>query len=101
MRARADLTMSTDRCGVYVHVPFCRRRCPYCDFAFEVRPADARFKDGVVAEYFARRGELPHPASTLSFGGGTPSSLPVDDVAGIVDAIHSDVARAGGSIDEV
>ena len=93
--------MRTNPCGVYVHVPFCRRRCPYCDFAFEVRDADARFVDGVVAEYFARRGELPHAPTTLSLGGGTPSSLPAHDVARLVDTIAADVARDGGALAEI
>jgi oxygen-independent coproporphyrinogen-3 oxidase len=86
--------MRTEPCGVYVHVPFCRRRCPYCDFAFEVRPADARFAPAVVEEFFARRAELPHSPSTLSFGGGTPSSVSVDELAKIVEAVgaHDEVS---------
>jgi oxygen-independent coproporphyrinogen-3 oxidase len=90
--------MSTDAraespgCGVYVHVPFCRRRCVYCDFAFEVRKADPRYADAVLLEVDARRGELPGPPASLSFGGGTPSALPVDDLARLVDGIR---ARTG------
>lgn len=72
--------------GVYVHVPFCRRRCPYCDFAFEVRPADPRYAPAVIDELRARAHELPSLAATLSFGGGTPSALPVADLARIVEA---------------
>src|SRR4051812_45078650 len=93
--------MRTNPCGVYVHVPFCRRRCPYCDFAFEVRDADVRFPGAVIAEYFARRGELPHPPTTLSFGGGTPSSLAADDIALVVDSIATDVAKNGGALSEI
>jgi oxygen-independent coproporphyrinogen III oxidase len=81
--------MRTNPCGVYVHVPFCRRRCPYCDFAFEVRPADARFAPAVVEEFRARRAELPAAPSTLSFGGGTPSSLGVDDLAVVVAEVRA------------
>jgi oxygen-independent coproporphyrinogen-3 oxidase len=61
---------------VYVHVPFCARRCVYCDFAIAVRrvvPAEA-FVESVLAELQVRavpRGEV----DTLYFGGGTPSQL--------------------------
>lgn len=66
---------------LYVHVPFCRRRCSYCDFAIAVRrrvPAEA-FVDAVLAER-DRRVEDPRWApgarpSTLYLGGGTPSLL--------------------------
>lgn len=75
--------------GVYVHVPFCRRRCPYCDFYFEVGRASAGFAAGVAAELDARAGELRWPAHTLSFGGGTPSQLPVVDLVRIVAAVRA------------
>jgi oxygen-independent coproporphyrinogen III oxidase len=65
---------------LYVHVPFCRRRCSYCDFAIAVRkavPSD-RFVEAVLAEY-AMRGEgkrwTSGPFDTLYLGGGTPSLL--------------------------
>lgn len=63
---------------VYVHVPFCGRRCSYCDFAIAVRkqvPA-AQFNDAIMAELVTRRlmvdGSLMR---SLYFGGGTPSKL--------------------------
>jgi oxygen-independent coproporphyrinogen III oxidase len=78
--------------GVYVHVPFCRRRCPYCDFAFEVRPADPRYAPALLAEMAARRGELSCAPATLSFGGGTPSALPAADLAALVAGARSILA---------
>jgi oxygen-independent coproporphyrinogen-3 oxidase len=73
--------------GVYVHVPFCRRRCPYCDFYFEVGRSTVGFVAGVEAELEARAHELVWPAATLSFGGGTPSQLSTDELASIVAAV--------------
>ncbi len=62
--------------AVYVHVPFCARRCPYCDFAIsplrERFPFD-RFVDALDAEA-SRLGFRPHPR-TVYVGGGTPSAL--------------------------
>lgn len=64
---------------VYIHVPFCARRCSYCDFAIAVRrvvPVDA-YLDALRAELNGRF-EAPGgdwPVATLYFGGGTPSKL--------------------------
>jgi len=69
--------------GLYVHIPFCASRCPYCDFA--TAPATTalrgRYLDALVRE-IAREGELlgrPR-ARTLFFGGGTPSLLEPDEI---------------------
>ncbi len=75
---------------VYVHVPFCGRRCSYCDFAIAVRkdvPADA-FVDAIMAEMVTRRIRL-HPAElrTLYLGGGTPSKLGGPGVARLIREI--------------
>lgn len=74
--------------GVYVHVPFCRRRCPYCDFYFEVGRSTAGFVAAVEAELDARAHELMWPAATLSFGGGTPSQLSPDELGAIIAAVR-------------
>jgi oxygen-independent coproporphyrinogen-3 oxidase len=77
--------------GVYVHWPFCRAKCPYCDFNSHVRHGgidEARF----LAAY---RAELRHFASlapgrsvtSIFFGGGTPSLMRPSTVASILDAI--------------
>jgi putative oxygen-independent coproporphyrinogen III oxidase len=87
---------SSAAAGVYVHVPYCRRRCAYCDFYFEVRPADAAFADAVVDELSARRDEIPWPARTLSFGGGTPTALPAAQLARIGRAV-TDAGLAPGA----
>lgn len=63
---------------VYIHVPFCARRCSYCDFAIAVRrevPV-AQFVDAIKAEVVTREiGPSGTPFKSLYFGGGTPSRL--------------------------
>jgi oxygen-independent coproporphyrinogen-3 oxidase len=90
------------RLGVYVHVPFCRVRCGYCDFttytAEELGPqagaSRAGYPTGVRDELaLARRvlgaaGLPPRPASTVFLGGGTPTLLPAADVVGLVQAVQ-------------
>jgi oxygen-independent coproporphyrinogen-3 oxidase len=63
--------------GLYVHVPFCARRCHFCDFVTgPERPGRTEaYLDAVLAEARAQRSDLPGvpPLDTLFFGGGTPS----------------------------
>jgi putative oxygen-independent coproporphyrinogen III oxidase len=82
--------------GFYVHIPFCRVRCGYCDFntytATELGPgaSQAGYADAAVAEVrFARRvlGDADVPVSTVFFGGGTPTLLPPADLSRVVAAI--------------
>jgi oxygen-independent coproporphyrinogen-3 oxidase len=69
---------------VYVHVPWCRRRCPYCAFYVEVdRDAPyAAFVDVVLREREARLGDAR--PDTVFLGGGTPSRLPPDELRRLV-----------------
>jgi len=94
--------------GVYVHVPFCRVRCGYCDFntytATELRGARPQdFAGQAVAELrFARaaleRSGLPiRPASTVFFGGGTPTLLPPGDLARMLDGVREAFGIADGA----
>jgi oxygen-independent coproporphyrinogen-3 oxidase len=82
--------LSEPPAGLYLHIPFCSRICPYCDFA--VRTGDIarrrRFVDHLVAEI-----ELYQDCSllfdTIYFGGGTPSMLADDDLGRILEAARS------------
>jgi len=62
--------------AIYVHIPFCNRLCPYCDFAVAVRrePPHAAYADALTTELDARRADLEgRTVRSLYFGGGTPS----------------------------
>ncbi|MEM7402536.1 MAG: radical SAM family heme chaperone HemW [Myxococcota bacterium] len=74
--------------GVYVHVPWCRRRCVYCDFYFEVSRAQQGFAERILQQWHAWRGRWPQRAAvSLYFGGGTPSLLPAKQLQQIVAGI--------------
>ncbi|MFI5232836.1 MAG: radical SAM family heme chaperone HemW [Gemmatimonadales bacterium] len=77
---------------LYVHVPFCARRCSYCDFAIAVRrviPA-GEFIDGVAAELSARfNGDEVGPLKTVYLGGGTPSKLGLDGVRQLLNRLRA------------
>ena len=78
--------------AVYIHWPFCRSKCPYCDFTSHVR-------DGVEAARWTRAllSDLEHQAEltagrqvgSVFFGGGTPSLMPPETVAGLLDRVRS------------
>jgi oxygen-independent coproporphyrinogen-3 oxidase len=73
--------------GVYVHIPFCAHRCDYCDFATWTDRAhliDA-YVDACIADI--ERHDAP-AATSVFFGGGTPSLLPASQLTRILDAIH-------------
>lgn len=82
--------------GVYVHVPFCRHRCDYCAFATYTDRDELieRYVEACVTE-IARardRGDLA-PATSVFFGGGTPSRIAAHDLVRILEA----VSRAPGA----
>lgn len=81
----------TVKAGVYLHIPFCRSHCSYCDFAtgmFEGGLAD-RYVKALVTE-IAKWNEVESPASvdTIFFGGGTPSLLTPTQIEKILKAVH-------------
>ncbi len=83
--------------GVYVHVPFCRTRCGYCDFntytAEELGPGATRtsYAGSAIAELQLAAqvlgGDAP-PVQTVFVGGGTPTLLPPQDLVAVLDAVR-------------
>ena len=78
--------------GVYVHWPFCAAKCPYCDFNSHVRSGvDAgRWARALAAEVAATARLVPgRRVDTMFFGGGTPSLMPPETVAAVIEAIRA------------
>ena len=76
--------------GIYIHIPFCKQRCTYCDFYTEVAPQFIpTFINSVVKELHIRKEYLSDaPIDTIYFGGGTPSILNYEQFKIIFDAIY-------------
>ena len=77
--------------GIYIHIPFCRSHCSYCDFAtgmFEGELAD-RYVSSLITE-ITRWNEVETLAAvdTIYLGGGTPSLLTPSQIERIVKAVH-------------
>jgi len=72
--------------AIYIHVPWCRRRCPYCNFYIEVGKPDELFAHALMREWEGRANVWHQGvASSLYFGGGTPSLLPPAQIALLIE----------------
>ena len=72
---------------IYIHVPFCRSFCTYCDFYSEILQAEdmvQQYTDAVCAEIRQRAADIDDTLKTLYFGGGTPSVLPLSALTRIL-----------------
>src|ERR1700691_4426698 len=77
--------------GVYVHIPFCSRRCDYCAFATwtDRHHLMGEYVSAVLAEIaLAQAHESVAPATSVFFGGGTPSLLPAAELCRILGLIE-------------
>lgn len=77
--------------GIYIHIPFCRKKCTYCDFHFSTtfEKYRARLVNAISLELIARAEELENEAiETIYFGGGTPSVLNDMELRKILGAVH-------------
>ena len=75
--------------GIYIHIPFCAKRCIYCGFFSTVRQDEAaRYVQAVCRELRLRKDYLDgEPVRTIYFGGGTPSRLTPEQIGQIINAI--------------
>lgn len=82
--------------GIYLHIPFCKQACHYCDFHFST---SLKKKEEMIAallhELFLRKEEITEPVETIYFGGGTPSVLSNNEINLLIDEIYKlyDVAE--------
>jgi len=81
--------MSCKSFGIYVHIPFCVRKCPYCDFVTAPGNREERLSYLDALESEIRTGTWTgHQARTIYFGGGTPSELGPPDLCRVVESLR-------------
>ncbi len=86
--------------GIYIHIPFCRARCSYCDFATGSydAPLAARYVRAIASEIKTfNYSATPFEIDTIYFGGGTPSLLAPTQLASILEAVHARFRVAWGA----
>ncbi|MFY7936171.1 MAG: radical SAM family heme chaperone HemW, partial [Flavobacterium sp.] len=76
--------------GIYIHIPFCKQACHYCDFHFSTSmKKKEEMVLALVKELEFRKDEFQNEVvETIYFGGGTPSVLSIDDLRFLVDAVY-------------
>lgn len=78
--------------AIYVHWPFCKKKCPYCDFNSHVREAvdHAAWREALLRELDYWAAQTPdHQVSSIFFGGGTPSLMEPETIASIIAAVRN------------
>ncbi|MCK8521070.1 radical SAM family heme chaperone HemW [Aquimarina sp. D1M17] len=77
--------------GIYIHIPFCKQACHYCDFHFStsLKKKDDML-DALIKEIILRKSEMENTSiETIYFGGGTPSVLSIAELTSIIDTIYT------------
>lgn len=93
--------------GIYIHIPFCRSKCAYCDFfslpatAALKKDADCftKYLEAVKRELALRIDELSGPVSTIYIGGGTPTAIPLCQLAPFLSWIYREVVSRNQKFD--
>jgi oxygen-independent coproporphyrinogen-3 oxidase len=84
--------------GLYIHIPFCASRCPYCDFTFVVgkRHLVDRYTEAVIQEWRTRLSTVSSAPvfTTVYFGGGTPSAVPPECLERILTVVRTEAGVA-------
>ena len=76
--------------GIYVHIPFCRKACHYCNFHFSTTHSLLpQMVDSIVEEIRLRKDYLSSPVSTIYFGGGTPSICSNEQLSILINEIKN------------
>ena len=78
--------------ALYIHIPFCETKCPYCDFNTysQIEPLMSGYVVALIREIELWGDLLNHPTvRTVFFGGGTPSYLPSEDISQIMQSANS------------
>ncbi len=77
--------------GVYVHIPYCVKKCRYCDFcSIPIDETAGRYRSALEQEIALSRAKYPDArVKTVFFGGGTPTILLPEDLCAILDAIRT------------
>ncbi len=91
--------MTTDKAlGLYIHLPFCRRRCAYCDFCSYVgREDEIPAYVTALCRELCERARPDRVVDTVYLGGGTPSLLPTAELARLLDAVGAHCRLASGA----
>ncbi len=76
--------------GIYIHIPFCKQACHYCDFHFSTSlKKKTELVNALCQELVLRKDELKDEVETIYFGGGTPSLLSIEDLRLLISEVYN------------
>lgn len=81
---------------IYIHIPFCIKKCAYCDFLSFPADTDTknRYVESLISEIRSEKDRKDRIVSTVFFGGGTPSVLPQRQIAAVLETLRENYAFA-------
>ena len=86
--------MTTNNLGLYIHIPFCRQKCKYCDFLSFPCTSEQVYREYVTAlcmEMDSRREDCEsYVVDSVFIGGGTPSLISPEDIRRLMDTVRKD-----------
>jgi oxygen-independent coproporphyrinogen-3 oxidase len=81
--------------GIYIHIPFCRKACHYCDFHFSTNLTLVdQITDAICKEIVLRKNYVQSPLNSIYFGGGTPSLLSANQLNQLINNIYKNFTVA-------
>ena len=76
--------------GIYIHIPYCKSKCIYCDFYSTPQVATMeQYVHSLLCEAQLRKTEISNPVTTLYLGGGTPSVMPIELLSQLINGLHT------------
>lgn len=92
--------MEAPQLGLYIHIPWCERKCPYCDFnSHEAQEIpEAAYTDALIEDLLKEAQDRRREIQTVFIGGGTPSLFSVDAIARLLDAVRSAGLARGAEV---
>ncbi|ADV49289.1 oxygen-independent coproporphyrinogen III oxidase [Cellulophaga algicola DSM 14237] len=84
--------------GIYIHIPFCKQACHYCDFHFSTSMGKKEaMLSAIKRELVLRKSEFKNEVvATIYFGGGTPSVLSTEEIQGIINSVYANYSVVEG-----
>ncbi len=76
--------------GMYIHYPWCEKKCPYCDFnSYDVSKTQSAYIDALITDSINQARDNTRPIRSIYIGGGTPSLMPLRDLERLFTTLHN------------
>lgn len=88
--------------GLYIHIPYCKQKCVYCDFySLATKESKKEYLESLIKEFEQRQKEIKQPITTIYIGGGTPSTLNKEELSFLFKNILKNKELFSNQIEEI